>query len=139
MRKNYKKVLEKSYLHQNIYGFPDKDTIVLPPNPYDYGHVNVTYDKFIFINLNTFEETYVPVVDKYDFWEAPKLIHKFNGGKYLHYQEHNWKIVKITGEEFEIVEELKDEKILGENVYFLDNNEIITFNFGESKIRFLKY
>ena len=45
MRNNYKKVLEKSYFHHDIYGFPDKDTIVLPPNT----------NKFIFLNLNKFE------------------------------------------------------------------------------------
>ena len=140
MRKNYKKLLEKIYMHLDIYSFPDKETIVLPPNPTTEFGDEKECGKFIFINLNTFEEKYISTFYyEYDFFKAPKLIHRLKEEKYLYYQDKNWKIIKNNGEEFEVVEELKDGSILGENAYFIDNNTIITLTFGESKIRFLKY
>ena len=140
MRNNYKKVLEKSYLHFDIYGFPDKDTIILPPNPSTELGDEKIHGKFIVFDLNTFEVKYLSLyVFEYDHFYAPKLTHKLNDEKYLFYKAKKWKIVKYNGESFENIEELNDENILGENIYFLNQNRIITYNFGESQIKFLKY
>ena len=136
MRNNYKKVLEKSYFHHDIYGFPDKDTIVLPPNT----------NKFIFLNLNNFEIKYInsahlPKDDDiyYGHFDEPMLIHKLKEEKYLLRHRGKWRVVKYNGKIFEIVEELKDKGILEENICFLNKNTIITFNFEKSLIKFFEY
>ena len=139
MRNNYKKVLEKSYFHHDIYGFPDKDTIILLPNPSTkFGDEEVD-DKFIFFNINTFEIEYLPSYGQSDGWEAPKLTFKLNDEKYLHYQKKKWRIVRYNGNNFDKIEDLKNENILGDNVYFINNYRIITYKSGESKIKFMKY
>ena len=146
MRNNYKKVLEKSYLHKDIYGFPDKDTIVLPPNTDTYGTEKERF-KFIFLNLNNFELRYIEYVylpqdDEnyyYDPFHHPMLIHKLKEEKYLLRHRGKWRVVKYNGKIFEIVEELKDKGILEENICFLNKNTIITFNFEKSLIKFFEY
>ena len=81
------------------------------------------------------------------FNENKMIVHKLKDKKYLqcHVNDYNGKkeefeiIEEIREGEFTIIEESKNNNILGNNLLFFNNNFIISWNDGEIIINFLKY
>ena len=116
--------------------------LILPPPPSDY------FSQYTFVNLKDFSEKIISV-DVYNFSDEPMIIHKFKGKKYLQCQsagfdylgkKTKFSIIEEKGEgNFIIIEELSNDNILGDNLLFFDYNSILSWNYGENNIKFLKY
>ena len=54
-------------------------------------------------------------------------------------EKKKWSIVEEEDNNFVIKEDLKDDNILGNNLSFLDDNLIISWNYGDNFIELLNY
>ena len=145
---NYKKLYSKE---NSIYDFCYKHPSFLNEqiifsailNPY----VSDGYD-FIFLNFD-FDKISERSVECYyndaDYENCDKLfiIHKFEDKIYLQLQKRGydkiWSIVKEDENIFSCIQSLDDKKLFGDNLHFLPNNLIISWDFKESIIKFIKY
>ncbi len=100
----------------------------------------------MFLNLDNFTETSVESdFNEDDFESRNKLfiIHKFEDNIYLQMKGRNedkiWSIVKKDGDCFFCIKTLDDKKLLGNNLNFLLNNLIISWDFEGTNIKFIKY
>ena len=106
-------------------------------------------EKYIFVNLNNFSERLVENIAYYDedYDSANKLfiIHQLDKNIYLQLErversnEKRWSIVKEEDNKFSFIKKFKDNNILGDNLYFLSDNLIITWNFIGTSIKFILY
>ena len=110
-------------------------------NPY----LSDGYD-FIFLDLDNFSETSVEsYFNDNDFESCNKIfiIHKFENNIYLQMEERikdkKWSIVQKDEESFSCIKSLDDKKLLGNNLNFLLNNLIISWDFEGTIIKFIKY
>lgn len=113
-------------------------------NPYIEGS-----EKYIFVDLNNLSERYVENIsynfDDYDSTNKLFIIHKFTENIYLQCEvvedtrEKRWSIVKEKNNRLSFIKKLDDKKLFGNNIYFLSDNLIITWNFLGTTIKFIYY
>ena len=134
---NYKKLYEKKCFHLGNLSFIDNNRfLVIPPEESAY----------TFLNLENFSEKMI-FGNYVHFNEYKMIVHKLKDKKYLqcHLNDYNGKkedfeIIEEKREgEFTIIEESKNNNILGNNLLFFNNNFIISWNDGENIINLLKY
>ena len=137
MNNKYKKVYEKRYLHHDNYFFIKDKYIILPYDTYfDY---LPEIPEFTKVNLQTFESNEI------NFKVFGIIKHRFSKKKYLIYFYSGWSIVEEDEKNnFSIKEEIGYDNngnniFYGEELLFLSNNLIISWNIGENNINFLTY
>ncbi len=54
-------------------------------------------------------------------------------------REKRWSIVKEKNNRLSFIKKLDDKKLFGNNIYFLSDNLIITWNFQGTTIKFIYY
>ena len=111
-------------------------------------------EKFTFFDLNNFSERKVYSIsynEDSDYESCDKLfiIHKFDNNTFLQFQTSEnyfgkkWSIVELKVdkkiEHFIFVKKFDDRGILGDNVYFLPDKLIITWDFIGKTIKFVHY
>ena len=110
---------------------------------------------FNFLDLNNFKERIVSSIsydeDDYESHNRLFIIHKFDNNIFLQfetsefyrYSEKKWSIVELKvekkGEHFIFVKKFDDKGLLGDNVYFLPDKLIITWDFLGKTIKFVHY
>ena len=141
---NYKKLYEKKCYHFGNLSFIDNNRfLVIPPECDMYKQTNA----YTFLNLENFSEKMI-LGNRDDFFcKRNMIVHKLKDKKYLQCRsdnngckKENFEIIEEKREgEFTVIEESKDNNILGDNLLFFNNNFIISWNDGENIINFLKY
>ena len=146
---NYKKLYSKeNAIYDFCYKHPsflNEQIIIFPAilNPY----VSDSYD-FIFLNFdfdNFSERSVECYFNEKDFENCNKLfiIHKFEDKIYLQLQKSGddkiWSIVIEDEDFFSCIKSLDDKKLFGDNLHFLPNNLIISWDFKGTIIKFIKY
>jgi len=113
-------------------------------------------EKFTFFDLNNFSERKVYSIsynlngdDDYESGNKLFIIHKFDNNTFLQFQTSEnyfgkkWSIVELKVdkkfERFIFVKKFDDRGILGNNVYFLPDKLIITWDFMGKTIKFVHY
>ena len=144
MNNKYEEIIQKRYYHQGNLSFISDKYLILPPSPDDF---NEEYYKFTIINLENFSERKISI-DGYGFGDEPMIIQIFNDKQYLICQsggfnklngKAKWSIFEEKDNNLVKKEDLKDENILGNNLLFLDDNLIISWNYGDNFVELLSY
>ena len=157
LKNNYEILYSKKKdIYENSFKNPrilDEQTIIFSA----YLNCYVTdAEKFTFFDLNNFSERKVYSISynldgDYDYESGDKLfiIHKFDNNTFLQFQTSEnyfgkkWSIVELKVdkkfERFIFVKKFDDRGILGDNVYFLPDNLIITWDFIGKTIKFVHY
>ena len=134
---NYKKLYEKQCYHLGNLSFIDNNRFLVIP---------LEGCAYTFLNLENFSEKMI--FRNYEHFNDRKMIvHKLKDKKYLQChindcggKKENFEIIEEKREgEFTVIEESKDNNILGNNLLFFNNNFIISWNDGENIINFLIY
>jgi len=144
---------KKNYYYPWGYKHPyilNDQTIVFSSllNPY----INNT-EKYIFVNLNDFSERLVkniPYHDyEYDSCNQLFIIHKFNKNIYLQYEYVNenveerfkkrWSIVEENNNKLSFIKKFDTKNLFGDNLYFLSDHLILSWNFMGNIIKFVYY
>jgi len=105
-------------------------------------------EQYIFLNLNNFSEKLVwnaSYENDYDSCKKLFIIHKFDNKKFLQFETtefyvgKKWAIVELKGDHFKLIKKINDKELLGDNVYFLEDKLIITWDFMGTTIKFIHY
>ena len=144
---NYEKLYSKeNTIYPWGYNPPfilNEQTIVFSAilNPY----IPIGYN-FIFLDLDNFSEKSIRSYFNDDDYESINklfIIHKFENNIYLQMEnrgkDKKWSIVKKDRKRFSCIKSLDDKKLLGNNLNFLLNNLIISWDFEGTNIKFIKY
>jgi hypothetical protein len=140
---NYKKLYEKKCYHFSNLSFIDNNKLLVIPPEWDMDKQKYAYT---FLSLEHFSEKMILGNSKH-FGEEKMIVHKLKDKKYLQCRsdiqggkKEDFEIIEEKREgEFTVIEESKNNNILGDNLLFFNNNFIISWNDGENIINFLIY
>ena len=138
-------IYDRGYQHPYIL---DEQTIIFSTilNIYIPG-----VEKYIFLDLNNFSERLVENISYEDeeyYYESKNklfIIHKFDNNIYLQfettefYKGKKWSIVELKDKRFKFIKKFNDKGILGDNLHFLTDNLILTWDFLGTTIKFVHY
>ena len=106
-------------------------------------------EKYIFLDLNDFSERLVENIPyeegDYDSTNKLFIIHKFDDNIYLQFETtesyigKKWSIVILKNNKFEFIKKFDDKGILGDNLHFLTNNVILTWDFLGKNVKLVHY